>query len=244
MQNLAVQLYTVREDLERDVSTTFERLAALGFASVELYGIEKHLEGYRAALDATGISAVSAHSRFIDGDGWAALEAASSIGVTTLIDARVNAKRWSTPADIAGVAADFNHVNQAARDLGITLGYHNHAEEVEVDFGGRTGLEIFADHVDDDVILEVDLYWAEVGCRAAIPLLERLGERVQFLHVKDGPYVASKIDQKALGKGELPLAELLAAAPNATRILELDDYRGDMWEALQTGRDYLTQQLV
>ena len=53
-------------------------------------------------------------------------------------------------------------------------------------FDGRHALEVFADQLDPDVMLEVDTYWAYAGGADVPALLGRLGDRVVALHVKDG----------------------------------------------------------
>ncbi len=68
----------------------------------------------------------------------------------------------------------------------MRVGYHNHWWEVERDFDGRHGLEVLADHLAPEVVLEVDTYWATVGGADVPALLGRLGDRVVALHIKDG----------------------------------------------------------
>src|SRR5699024_12390346 len=72
---------------------------------------------------------------------------------------------------------------------GLTIGYHNHWWELAQQIEGRPALEVFADLLDERIVLEVDTYWAAVGGVDAPDLLRRLGERVKFLHVKDGPII-------------------------------------------------------
>jgi sugar phosphate isomerase/epimerase len=91
---------------------------------------------------------------------------------------------------------------------------------------------VLAAHLDDAVVLEVDTYWAAVGGQDPVALLKRLGHRVTAVHVKDGPATADPIDQVAVGQGRLPIREILAAAPQALRVVELDDTRGDRFHAI------------
>ena len=66
-------------------------------------------------------------------------------------------------------------------------------------------------------MLEVDTYWVEVGGDGAAELLARLGDKVQFLHVKDGPEPMDDTEQVAVGKGTMPSATSSRAAPEALR---------------------------
>lgn len=241
-RSYSVQLYTLRENLTVNLAATLERLASMGFENVELYRIEQYRNRYLSALAQTGLRPLSAHASLVDGDASAAIAAAAELGVGTLIDPRISATRWTTQADIRSAAADLNAVARKARDAGITVGYHNHDDEVRCVFGGRTGLEAFAESLDDDVVLELDVFWAEVGGVSAADLISRLGSRVRFLHVKDGPYTTDISKQQPLGQGEMPLVEILtAAAPDAVRVIELDDYAGDMFGAVEQSLRYLAE---
>ena len=60
---------------------------------------------------------------------------------------------------------------------------------------------MLADQLDDAVLLEVDTYWAAVGGQDVPALLGRLGDRVRYLHVKDGPVVDRDDFMTAVGAG-------------------------------------------
>jgi sugar phosphate isomerase/epimerase len=91
---------------------------------------------------------------------------------------------------------------------------------------------VLADRLDDVVILEVDTYWAAVGGQDVPALLGRLGERVRYLHVKDGP-VTRDDPMTAVGAGRMPVAEILAASPSAGwHVVELDRCATDMMTAV------------
>jgi len=89
------------------------------------------------------------------------------------------------------------------------------------------------------VILELDTYWAAVGGEDVVPLLGRLGDRVQFLHIKDGPLTKDDKEQLAVGAGKMPIDEILAAAPAALAVVELDDFTGDVFDAVTDSFTYL-----
>ena len=236
---VAVQLYTVRSVLARDPVATVRRLAELGYGAVEGFDLVTLADGYAAALGATGLPMPSAHVSLVGADVEAALGAAQRLGVTTLIEPWVDPARWATRETIQAIAAELAVAADRAADAGIAVGYHNHAHELERRIGGVTALEVLADVLDARVVLEVDTYWAEIGGEAAPALLRRLGERVRYLHVKDGPRVRDVRTQTAVGSGALPVADIVAAAPAAGLVVELDEYAGDVFDALAESRHYL-----
>ena len=91
---------------------------------------------------------------------------------------------------------------------------------------------MLADELDPDVLLEVDTYWAAVGGQDVPALLGLLGNRVRYLHVKDGP-VTRDDPMTAVGAGKMPVADILAASPSAEwKVVELDACATDMMEAV------------
>ena len=237
---LSVQLYTVRESLASDLPGTLSRVADLGYRNVELFGFVDVADQYSDVLPTVGLAAPSAHAQLVGQDVAVIFEAAKKVGVTSVIDPSIDRTRWTTKEDIAGSAASLNEIAKQAADHGLTIGYHNHWWETENRIGETTALEVFADHLDAEVFLEVDTYWAEVGGVSAADLLAVLGERVQLIHVKDGPVTRDDQDQVAVGAGKIDVLGILAAAPQALRVVELDGCDGDVFAALADSFAYLT----
>jgi len=236
---LSVQLYTVRDALAADLPGTLKRVAELGYTEVELFGFVELADHYSRLLPDAGLSAPSAHARLIGNDTASIFAAAMKIGVSTVIDPHIDRELWKERGDIEKQAALLNAIAASGAEHGLTIGYHNHWWETENRFDGTTGLEIFADALDPAVILEVDTYWIEVGGVSAIELLGRLGDRVRFIHVKDGAVTRDEEDQTAVGSGVLDIPGILAAAPQAQSVVELDAFRGDVFDALRDSFAYL-----
>jgi sugar phosphate isomerase/epimerase len=237
---LSVQLYTVRDALAADLPGTLRRVADLGYRNVELFGFVELADQYSEVLPSVGLSAPSAHARLIGEDIAAIFAAAQKVGIATVIDPHIDRTLWNDRSDVEKQAALLNEIAKTGEDHGLRIGYHNHWWETESRFDGTTGLEIFADALDPAVVLEVDTYWAEVGGASAIDLLGRLGDRVQLIHVKDGAVTQENEDQTAVGSGTLDVLGILAAAPQALRVVELDGFKGDVFDALRDSFSYLT----
>ena len=237
---LSVQLYTVRELLQEDTAGTLKRLADLGFSKVEPFAFVSFGDALARGLADAGLSAPTTHQSFIGGDVAPVFEAAQALGIETVIDPYVAPEHWANKADIDDTAAKLNAAAEIAADHGVRVGYHNHAHEIANRVDGVTALEYFAGQLSDDVVLEVDTYWVAVGGQDPVALLKRLGDRVVALHIKDGPATTETKDQVAVGQGSLPIADIIAAAPDALRVIELDDSRGDRFQAIADSYAYLT----
>ncbi|XAS64484.1 sugar phosphate isomerase/epimerase family protein [Pseudarthrobacter sp. So.54] len=238
----SLQLYTVRGPLEEDLEGTVKRVAELGYTAVEPYNFVANADALAAALTANGLTAPSGHAPLLSADQDEIFQAAQKLGIGTVIDPHVDSARWTTEADIVETAKALNAAAAKGAAYGIAVGYHNHEFELENRINGRSALEALAENLDPQVVLEVDTYWAAVGGEDPVALLERLGDRVRFIHIKDGPLTKVDKDQVAVGAGRMPIREVIAAARNLEAgVVELDDFNGDIFDAVGESLAYLKE---
>ncbi len=228
----ALQLYTVREQLATGRMGVLRRIADFGYGAVEPYDVRTDPEQLRADLDETGLAVCSVHAGLLGEGDDALLRGARTVGADTVIVPWVPPQRFADTEAIAVLAGELNAAAAKAADHGLRLGYHNHDFELSSIVGGRPGLEVLADALEEAVILEVDTYWAAVGGQDVPALLRRLGDRVRYLHVKDGP-ITKDDPMTAVGSGLMPVAEILGACPSARwHVVELDRCSTDMLTAV------------
>jgi len=233
----SVQLYSVRDALAADLGGTIDRLRSLGFELVEPFGVGAGDPAPLAeALEAAGLRASSAHATLVNASSLEPVFAAAErIGIPTIIEPAVR-DVWDDLDTVRATAVRLNEVAARAADRGLTVGYHNHWWEFE---DGGAAYDAFVDALAPEVVLELDTYWSTVGGMDTPALLGRLGDRVRFLHVKDGPLTDDPRAQVPVGTGKVPVREILAAAPQARRVLEFDAYAGDLFEGLAEGLRFL-----
>jgi sugar phosphate isomerase/epimerase len=228
----AVQLYSVREQMKGDRVAVLRRLAAFGYGAVEPYDVRTDPAALRADLDQAGLAACSVHGKVLGDGAGEVLRGARVVGAGTVIVPKAPRERFAGPDAVADLARDLNQAASRAAGHGLRLGYHNEAYEVARQIAGRTALEVLADSLDEAVVLEVDTYWAAAGGQDVPALLRRLGDRVRYLHVKDGP-VTLDDPHTAVGQGRMPVAGILAACPSAEwHVVELDECATDMLTAV------------
>jgi sugar phosphate isomerase/epimerase len=240
---LALQLYTVRDQLPSGRRAVLQAIRGFGYGAVEPYDVLTDPEALRADLDEAGLAVCSVHARALGDEADALLDGARAVGADTVIVPSVPATRFADLGAVTALARELNQAAARAAGRGLRLGYHNHAFELPPLADGRTGLEALADALDPAVLLEVDTYWAAVGSRGpqhVAGLLGRLGDRVRYLHLKDGPVTADD-PMTAIGTGRMPVAEILAACPSAEwHVVELDRCATDMLTAVRASLDWLT----
>lgn len=236
---LSLQLYTLRADLDRDPDATIARIAEIGFRQVEPFGLVERGPVLAGLLERHGLTAPTSHQSLIGADLAPVFDAAEALGVRTVIDPYVDPERWQSADGVAGIAAELNEIASRAAGRGLAIGYHNHHFELQSMIDGRHALELFAERLDPAVQLEVDTYWAAAGGADVPALLARLGDRVTALHVKDGDRSLDPAAQVAVGAGSMPIADILAAAPGRLAVVELDDFAGEMFDAVAESYAYL-----
>ena len=235
---LALQLYTVRDQLASGRKAVLGAIRGYGYAAVEPYDVLTDPEALRADLDEAGLAVCAVHAKALGEDAGAFLDGAKTVGADTVIVPWAPPERFADADAIAELARELNEGAARAAGLGLRFGYHNHAFELAM-VGGRTGLEALADALDPAVLLEVDTYWAAVGGQDVPKLLGRLGDRVRYLHVKDGP-VTKDDPMTAVGGGRMPVADILAACPSAEwHVVELDRCATDVLTAVRDSLSWL-----
>ncbi|WP_031517541.1 sugar phosphate isomerase/epimerase family protein [Streptomyces sp. NRRL F-5123] len=239
---LSIQLYTLRDQMAADRDGTLTRLAEIGYRSVEPYDPTADPAGFRKLADDLGLTVPSTHAyALFSKDPGEVFDAVRTTGTDrAIIPGGIDQELFTSLDGLQQVADRLNGFAAAAAEHGALIGYHNHWWEIEPRFEGRTALEVLAGLLAPEVFLEVDTYWAAVGGADVPALLRTLGDRVFSLHVKDGPGVKEQ-PHTAVGEGTIDVPPILAAAPDAVRIVELDSCAGDVFEAVAASHVYLTE---
>ncbi len=257
----SLQLYSVNSHLEADLDGTLARLSDIGLRNVEAFAFVDRADELAAAFTRHGIAAPTGHAMLVAKEDTRegvttpvpshaeTFAAAKTLGMEYVIDPAVF--DWSTREAVEETAAALNEAAKVAADHGLRVGYHNHAWELSNSIDGVSALEYFAGLLDDEVVLEVDVYWAHIGGVDAPELLRRLGDRVKALHIKDGPQVDNPfvtdapfepagLGQLPAGQGSIPLAAALEATPSAEfAVIEFDHFAGDIFGAIAESFTYL-----
>ena len=235
----SIQLYTLRNAMQEDLPGTIQgrgdRLHPGG--ALQLRG---HCQGTGAALKENGLTAPSGHAPLLSQDQDEIFAAAKELGISTVIDPYLPAEHWQDAETIQATAAKLNAAAKKGAEYGIRVGYHNHAWELESIIEGSTALEYFAGLLDPEVVLEVDTYWVAVGGQDPVEILARLGDRVKFIHIKDGPVTTDTKAQQPAGQGGVPVLDVIAAAKSLeVGVVEFDDYSGDIFEGIAESLAFL-----
>ena len=189
---IGVQLYSVRDRMEKDFTGTLESVAKIGFKEVEFAGyFNNSPEQVRSTIDRLGLRAPSSHIPLADisKDIPGQVKAAKTIGLEyitvpalfePLMGGKVAPDYWSK------TAAEFNRVGKALKAEGIGFAYHNHSFEFDKLPDGKTGYDVLLSETDPAFVnFELDLLWATVAGQDPVAMFQKHPGRFVMWHVKD-----------------------------------------------------------
>jgi len=227
---LGIQLWTVKDEAEKDLEGTLRKLYALGFREIEFAGFYgKPAAEIGALLKTIGLTPVSMHA---GADAIAAtpdqiIADAKTLGLKYIIcsspmsDAAKAKLEWAKkmdaldPGDWKMNAVLFNKFGKQVKDAGLTFGYHNHHVEFKK-FGDKTAYETLMAETDASLVkIELDVGWAVAASQDPLAILNKYKGRVVALHVKDigklnaDPHLATTT---AVGEGTIDWKKVIGTA--------------------------------
>ncbi len=214
LEQIGVQLYTVRGLMEKDVAGTLEQVAAIGYDEVEFHDCFDHNpEEIKSLLDQFGLAAPAAHvgiDRLRD-EFDAVLEEAQTVGHRYLVCPWLDEDE-RTLAHYKELAPFFNEVGAACKEAGIQFAYHNHDFEFEVT-DGQVPYDLLLDETDADLVqMELDLFWITKGGHDPMAYFERYPGRFSLCHVKD---MADGETMVSVGEGNIDFGRIFAQSEQA-----------------------------
>jgi len=209
---VALELYTVRDETKRDFEGTLRQVAQMGYAGVEFAGYgDLAAQAMAELLAETGLKVAGTHVG-LDGLTGEKLDASisycRSIGCPVMVLPSL-AQEWRTLDGIHALGPLLNRIGRRCHDEGIDFSYHNHDFEF-ASVQGRTLLERLLEITNPDLVkIELDIYWAAYAGHDPLTLLDKLGERVALVHFKD---MADDRSMTEVGKGILDMKSITAFA--------------------------------
>ena len=212
---IGLELYSVRDELAKDLMATVRAVAKQGYEVVEFYSpyqawTPDYAKEVRKLMDEVNIKCLSTHNSRsgFEGDGMKhAIELNQIIGSKTMVMA--SSGRTETQDDWKRVAGELTAASEALKPLKMRAGYHNHQTEF-IEKNGFRPIQIIAANTSKDVTLQFDVGTCmEVGYDPLAWVKANPG-RIRSLHLKDwgktGHY------EVLFGEGDTPWKELLNLA--------------------------------
>jgi len=216
---IAIQLYTLREAAAADFDGTLAKVAEQGYTAVEFAGFGDHTAAQvKEMLNKHGLRAASAHiplEQFqtrLDGVIEDLVTLGAGWGVVPFV-----APDDRSEATMRGYAEQFDSYAEQMKLAGVKFAYHNHHFEfADKTSEGKTLFDTLVSVTTPGLVFfELDAFWAAVGGFDPATVITDNADRIALLHLKDGS--TDEFDHKdtPFGQGDLKWEPILAAAREA-----------------------------
>jgi sugar phosphate isomerase/epimerase len=260
-KEIGLQLYTLRDELPKDVKSTLAKVAEAGFTTVETYGfsIKDQFWGLspielKKILDENGLKAVSGHynlgSFLANGNTTelkAAIEAAKILKSEYLTIPWVDEPFRKNIADYKVIATRLNEAAKMCQKAGLKLAYHNHDFEFQK-HDGVTGYEILLKETDKDLVyFELDLYWVVRSGNDPIQLFKENSGRFKMWHVKDMDKLNPALNTE-IGSGSIEFKNIFKEAKQSGMkhffVEQENNYNPNPFDSIKISCDFISKKLL
>jgi len=263
---IGLQLYTVRDAMGTDPLGTLQKVAQIGYNSIEnatytgtekFYGMDAAT--YKKVLNENGLVANSGHYRLgeeqdkgadvkgtILHDWQRAVDDASAVGLKYMVCAYLSTYERGDLDHYKKLADIFNKAGETCRKSGIQFCYHNHDFEFQVQ-NGVFPYDIILDKTDkNNVKMEVDLYWIKKAGQDPLALFQKHPGRFPLWHVKD---MSKEADQSfaAVGTGIIDFKTIFQHKDQAGMkffFVEQDKCPGSPFDSITQSYKFIRTNLV
>jgi sugar phosphate isomerase/epimerase len=205
---IGLQLYSVRNECEKDLVSTITAVAKLGYKAVEFAGYyNRDARTLRKLLDDVGLKCCGTHIGLetLQGENLPkTLEFNQTLGNNFLIVPGLAEKHTKTRTAWQETADLFNELATKVKPHGMRVGYHNHTIEFKA-LDGELPWDTFFGRTKKEVVMQFDTGNAMQGGGDATLYLKRYPGRAATVHVK--PFSKAK-PNALIGEDELPWKEI------------------------------------
>jgi len=219
LNTFGIQLWSVRDDLAKDLKGVLKQLASYGYKQIESFEGGKGIfwgmtnTEFKAEMDKLGMKIISSHCD-INKDFEKKAADAAAIGMKYLI---CPYKGPQKDLDAFKKFADeFNQKGEICKKNGIRFAYHNHDYSF-VTMNGEMGQDVMMKNTDPKLVdFEMDMYWVVTAGQNIEAWLKKYPNRFRLCHVKDRKKGATEKDASCdLGTGSIDYPKILKGAKKA-----------------------------
>ncbi|WP_219835863.1 sugar phosphate isomerase/epimerase [Paenibacillus sp. R14(2021)] len=246
---IGLQLYTLRDETAKDFKGVLRQVAAMGYEGVEFAGYgDVPAEEMRDLLQELRLEAFGSHVSLVNLETKLEEEIAylKTIGATYVVCPWIPADQVAEGESFwRGLIDKFNGIGERLRQEGLQFAYHNHDFEFASKIDGEFVFDAMYTKVPADLLkVEMDMGWVQYSGQDPLAYIAKYAGRLPLLHLKDfrKGKPGEQIDTVELGRGDLPLNDIIAAGNQANvewLIVEQDRCENPPLEAVQTSIEWL-----
>jgi sugar phosphate isomerase/epimerase len=212
---VGLELYSVRDEMQKDVLATVRRVGQMGYQGVEFYSpymqwTPEYTKQVRAALDETKMKCWSTHN---GANSFDAANIQKAIDYNGILGSRyvvmASAGRVQGLDGWKKVAETLTQGQDKLNAAKMKAGFHNHALEFKP-IEGKRPMEVLAENTPKSVMLQLDVGTCiEAGSDPVAWINEHPG-RINSLHCKE--WSKTEGYRALFGEGEAKWKDIFAAA--------------------------------
>ena len=234
---IALQLYSVRDELKKNFYGTLKKVKEMGYDGVELSGLDgRDPIEVRRALNELGLLCPSSHAPVAEQEENGAFARYAEAGV------RFVAVPWmdyGTDNERLGENIDtVRRLAERAAKAGITLLYHNHDFEFRR-VNGKAILDTLYDEIPAHLLqTQLDTCWVKFAGEDPVAYLKKYAGRAPLVHLKDfwsdgengvAPYDLIGKTSEARKKTNFEFRPIGYGVQNIPAIIQAADEAGVEW---------------
>lgn len=220
---LGIQLYMVREAMEKDTPGTLKQLGEMGYSQLESYGGNKGMfwgmsnKEFQKLANGYGLTLVSSHYNDGPGEFERQAEQAAEIGMHYLICP------WKGPQksidNFKRFAGEFNRNGEICKKHGLRFGYHPHDYPYKM-VDGQLPIDVLLANTNKDLVdFEMDYYYTVTEGQSPEDYIKKYSHRFKLCHMRDVlkerlPKSSEEESACDLGQGIINYPHLLSTALN------------------------------
>ncbi len=188
---IGIQLYTIRDMVNKDFEGTLNILSRIGFRSVEAAGYSNRQfygyspKEYKKIVSGYGLLPLSTHNNVPLNEAQKVIDDSLEAGMKYLVIPSIPHEKRNTIDDYKMLAEEFNKIGEKCKASRISFAYHNHAFEFEK-INDIIPYNILLENTDSELVtMQLDLYWMVYGGFEPSDYFKQFPGRFKLWHVKD-----------------------------------------------------------
>lgn len=251
-KEIALQLYSLRDDIQKDYAGTIQKAGEMGYTAVEAASYndgkfyDKTPEEFKADIEKAGMKVLSSHTTrlltaeelkskdFTEAFKWwdQCIDAHKAAGMTYLVAPYMEVPK--TLKDLQTYCEYYNEIGKKCKEKGIQFGYHNHSHEFQ-----KVEDKVMYDYMLENtnpeyVFFEMDVYWTVRGQQSPVDYFTKYPGRFKLLHIKDN---------KELGQSGMvgfdAIFKNTDTAGMQYPVVEVEQYNFEPLKSVKLSLDYL-----
>lgn len=193
---IALQVFSIREEAEKDFKGTMEKVKEMGYDGVELAGTYGYtFEEIKEILSEVGLVPISAHVPYAQlvEDLENTVNDYATLGCKYIAVPYLVEEDRPEAGNFDKVVDNIRKIAEHCKAKGVTLLYHNHDFEFVRMEDGRYALDYLYDSIPPHLLeTELDMCWVKVSGEEPVEYLKKYAGRSPVVHIKD--FVGGKSD--------------------------------------------------